>query len=296
MTILETCQRHCPRDSMIESHVPGLTIASFSHPRLPVCSITKPGIGVVLQGSKEVVLGSSRWTYGMSDFLLISADLPLTSYSTEATPEKPYVGMAVLFEPSLILEVAAQAGVELESPDRDFPALTVERLTAPLEEILFRLVRLLDSPEDVAMLAPLIHRELLYQLLKTPAARALNRLGMGESNSCALAAVRWLRDNFDRPLKIEELAEELNVSPSSLHHQFKALTSTSPLQYQKALRLQEARRLLMSGEFGASDAAFKVGYSSSSQFSREYRRQFGTPPSADRTNLLRQLQTNGSGR
>lgn len=285
-SILEICLRHSPSDAVSESAVPGLILSSFRQPRLPVCSVAKPGIGIVLQGSKDVFLGSSRWTYGPSEFLLISADLPLTSYSSDATQEKPYVGIAVLFEPALILEVAAQAEIELESSANDVPGLTIERLTESLSEIVSRLVRLLDRPEDAKMLAPLIHRELLYQLLKTPAAGALHRLGMGESKSCALAAVRWLRDNFDKPLSIEQLAEDLSVSPSSLHHQFKALTSTSPLQYQKALRLQEARRLMMSGDFGASDVAFQVGYNSSSQFSREYKRQFGSSPSQERERVL----------
>lgn len=286
-TILDLCRPHCPGNGVNESTVPGLLLSSFHQPRLPVCSVANPGIGIVLQGSKDVFLGTGRWTYGPSEFLLVSADLPLTSYSSDATPERPYIGIAVLFEPALILEIASQAGIELEGPVKDVPGLTVHQLTEPLKQVIYRLAQLLDTPEDAAVLAPLLQRELLYQLLKTPAAHALQRLGMGESKSCALAAVRWLRDNYDQPLKIEDLADELGVSSSGLHHQFKALTSTSPLQYQKALRLQEARRLLLSGEFGASDAAFKVGYNSSSQFSREYRRQFGSPPSKARERILK---------
>lgn len=286
MTLLEMCRRHAPHDGLFEGAVEGLVLARFSHPRHPVCSVTKPCLGVVLQGTKEVSLGATSWLYGPSDYLLISADLPLSSYSVAATVEKPYLGLALLFEPTVILEVAAQAGFGKDQFEQEIPAVTVHQMTEQLSSALHRLVSLLDRPDDSAILGPLIHREIIYHLLKTPAAQALYRLGVGESQSCALAAVRWLRDHFDQPLRIEELAERLNVSPSSLHHQFKAVTSTSPLQYQKLLRLQEARRMLLSGEFGAADAGFRVGYSSPSQFSREYKRLFGIPPSGERPPAL----------
>ena len=216
----------------------------------------------------------------------IPSAVPLNSHAVMASAARPYVGVAVMFDPLGIVEVAGQARIELASPAKEPPALTVQSLTPDLAEVIGRLARLLEGPSDTPVLAPLIHRELIYLLLHSPVAPVLHRLGLGESQSVAMRAIRWLRENLAQPLRVEELAGELHVSSSTLHHQFKALTSTSPVQYQKLLRLQEARRLIMGGSFGAADAAFEVGYASPAQFSREYKRLFGAPPSHDKERLV----------
>lgn len=282
MSLVALCLSHCPEDGLFETAVPGLILSRFSHPHSVICAVSKPCLGLVLQGSKEVSLGHRRWSYGPSDYLMISADLPLNSQAVKATRSQPYLGLAVALESVEIVEVARQAGITLKSDPRDVPALTVQSLPSALAEVLERLGRLLERPQDAAVLAPLLYRELIYLLLQGPTAPMLHRLGLGESRSAALRAIRWLQENFAQPLRMEELAEHLHVSVSSLHHQFKSLTSTSPVQYQKLLRLQEARRLLMAGHAGAADAAFQVGYSSPAQFSREYKRLFGSPPSLDK--------------
>ncbi len=285
MSTLEIALRHCPEDGVFETAVRGLALARSSRSHNTVCAVTRPGLGIVLQGSKDVFLGEKRWGYGPSDYLLVSADLPLNSHAVTASKAYPYVGLAVLLEPMEIVEVANQAGMTLTSTPEEPPALTVQTLSPDLAEVLGRLARLLDRPHDAVVLAPLIHRELIYLLLHSPVAPALHRLGVGENRGVALRAIRWLRENFARPLRVEDLAGELSVSASTLHHQFKAVTSTSPVQYQKLLRLQEARRLILGGQFGAADAAFEVGYTSPAQFSREYKRLFGAPPSLDKERL-----------
>lgn len=286
MSLLDLCLRHCPDDGIHETTVPGLALARSTRPHDTVCALIRPGLGVVLQGSKDVFLGGRRWSYGPSEYLMVSADLPLNSHAVEASPEAPYVGLAVMLDPMEIAEVASQAGIRLVQSSDEPMALTVQSLPAEVEDAVHRLARLLERPEDAAVLAPLISRELIYLLLRGPTAPALHRLGLGETRSVALRAIRWLRDNFSRPLRVEELAEQLSVSSSTLYHQFKSLTSTSPIQYQKLLRLQEARRLILGGAFGAADAAFEVGYASPAQFSREYKRLFGAPPSLDRERLV----------
>lgn len=282
MSLLDLCLRHCPGNGIFETAVPGLVLARSTIPHNTVCALTRPGLGIVLQGSKDVFLGERRWSYGPSEYLMVSADLPLNSHAVTASEECPYVGLAVALEPMEVVEVANQAGITLtQSPDEP-PALTVQSLDPDLAEAVHRLVRLLERPKDAPILAPLIYRELIYLLLQSSTAPVLHRLGLGETRSVALRAIRWLRDNFSQPLRVEELASELSVSASTLHHQFKSLTSTSPIQYQKLLRLQEARRLILGGALGAADAAFEVGYASPAQFSREYKRLFGAPPSQDR--------------
>ncbi len=282
MSILDLCLRHCPEDGIFETAVPGLMLARSVRPHNTVCALTRPGLGIVLQGRKDVFLGERRWSYGPSEYLMVSADLPLNSHAVTASVEHPYVGLAVALEPMEVVEVANQAGLTLSESPSEPPALTVQSLDRDLEEAVHRLARLLERPKDAAVLAPLIYRELIYLLLQSSTAPVLHRLGLGESRSVALRAIRWLRENFSRPMRVENLAEELSVSASTLHHQFKSLTSTSPIQYQKLLRLQEARRLIQGGALGAADAAFEVGYASPAQFSREYKRLFGAPPSQDR--------------
>lgn len=285
MSLQEICQRHAPEHGVTATPVRGLSLARAIGPHSVVCSISQPGLGLVVQGSKEVQMGSQRWSYGVSDYLLVSADLPLNSYSIQATPDEPYLGLSVLFDPLEIADIASQAGIELRGGSEQ-PGLSVQKMPEELGEVVLRLVRLLDRPADAAVLAPLVHRELIYVLLQQPTAPALHRLAMGESNHVALRAIAWLRRNFQQPLRMESLAEQLNVSVSTLHHQFKAVTSTSPVQYQKLLRLHEARRLMAVGRYGATEAAFEVGYSSAAQFSREYKRLFGASPSQDRERAL----------
>lgn len=178
MSLQEICRRHAPAEGMAATPVRGLSLARAIAPNNLVCTISQPGLGLVVQGSKEVELGSRRWSYGPSEYLLVSADLPLNSYSVQATPAQPYIGLSVLFDVLEIAEIAGQAGIELRG-DTEQPGLTVQKLPEELAEVVLRLVRLLDRPADAPVLAPLIHRELIYLLLRQPTAPALHRLALG---------------------------------------------------------------------------------------------------------------------
>ena len=204
----------------------------------------------------------------------------------DATPQQPYLSLKLDIDPALISSLIADAGpIGLPSPAAN-RALFVDRLDPPMLDALIRLLRLLDTPRDAAMLAPLAVREIFYRLLRSPQGHRLREIVMADSQSHRVArAIEWINRHYAEPLRIEDLAREVNLSSSTLHHRFKAVTALSPLQYQKQLRLQEARRLMLSEGLEAASASFRVGYESPSQFSREYSRLFGAPPLRDMNRL-----------
>lgn len=275
-------ERHTPEAGIFETCVPGLWVFRADEPSEPFHGVYEPALCVIARGAKTVGMGDQTHRYGPGNYLLVSIDVPVTGQVTET----PYSSLRLDLSPTVIAEVmlAARQGV----PTAGFePGLAVSPLGTPLEEALARLVRLLDAPDDVPMLAPLITREVVYHLLRGPQAPMLQRMVAPERGRGVMAAVRWLRENFTQPLRVEELAREVHMSASGLHHHFKAVTAMSPLQYQKQLRLQEARRLLFAKAADAATVSFQVGYNSPSQFSREYSRLFGAPPQRDVARLLR---------
>ncbi len=267
--------------------LPGLMFMRLDQPAVNSCSMYEPCVAVIVQGSKRVVLGSESLSYGEDRYLIASMDLPVKTALLQASPERPYLAVALKLDwrdiASLMLEMPPATA---RKPEVDTRAMTTGALTAPLLEAFDRLLALLDQPEDIPALAPLIRREIHYRLLAGEAGARLRQIATVDTQSHQVArAIASLNTRFAEPLRVETLAREVGMSLTTFHHHFKSLTAMSPLQYQKQLRLTEARRLMLSDRLDASTAAFRVGYESPSQFSREYRRMFGAPPSRDIADL-----------
>ena len=263
--------------------LPGLMLIRLDQPILNTCSVYEPCVALIVQGGKRVLLGDETLTYGEDRYLIASMDLPVKTAVMQASPERPYLGVALRLDwreiASLMLESpAAPAG----TVPRDSRAMTTGALTTPLLEAFDRLLALLDQPEHIPALAPLIKREIHYRLLTGEAGARLRQIATVDTQSHQVArAIASLNARFTEPLRVETLARESGMSLSTFHHHFKTLTAMSPLQYQKQLRLQEARRLMLSEVMDAASAGHRVGYESPSQFSREYSRMFGAPPLRD---------------
>ena len=268
-----------------------LTLWRLSAPTPPAHALQRACFCMAAQGSKQALLGGETYLHDPSGYLLMSVDLPLTAQVVEASPEEPYLGFCLDIDPrqvgALMLEMeplegaprAAVSGAAARS-------LSVSRTDAPLRDAVLRLLRLLDTPRDVPVLAPLALREIFYRLLTGEQGGRLRQTFVDDSLTQRVArATDWLKRHYAEPLRIETIAQEVCMSPSGLHHHFKAVTALSPLQYQKHLRLQEARRLMLSDALDAATAGYRVGYQSPSQFNREYSRLFGAPPQRDITRL-----------
>ncbi|MCW5625691.1 MAG: AraC family transcriptional regulator [Burkholderiales bacterium] len=262
--------------------VPNVFLYRSSAPMGLVHGLLMPALCIVAQGRKEVLLGDEVFHYDEANYLLVSVDLPIAGRVTDADPARPYLGLRLDLDPGQIAELLLEATLPptvVQAPAR---ALQVSPLSSALLDALLRLLRLADTPQDAPILAPLIHREILYRLLFDEQGGRLRQIGLDDSHAQRIAkAISWLKHNFSQPLRIETMARHVNMSPSSLHHHFKAVTAMSPLQYQKQLRLQEARRLMLTEVADAATAGHRVGYESPSQFSREYSRLFGEPPVRD---------------
>lgn len=241
----------------------------------------------ILQGSKRVQIGDQLLAYDSSQYLISALDLPLIGQVVDAGAGRPYVAVSLVLEPALLAELAAAMPPTRESDSKGI-GIAIHAMSAPVHDTLLRLLSLLDTPGDIPVIAPLVERELLYRLLQGPHGRLLRQIAQPEG---ALGRIRkvvgWIRDNYNAPLRIEALCDASGMSRATLHRHFQTITGFSPLQYQKQLRLQEARKMLLTGENGVSHAAFAVGYESASQFSREYLRHFGAPPAED----IRQIKT-----
>lgn len=247
--------------------------------------VHQPGLCIVAQGRKEVRLGEERYVYDPLNYLVVSVTLPVCGTVIEASPERPYLCLRLDIDPAEIARIIADLSL-LWEPGEPARGLYLERIDEPLLDAVLRLVRLLDSPADIKALAPLALREIFYRLLRGEQGRRLYAIALSESQAHRVGrAIAWLNRHFAEPLRVEELARLANLGVSTLHHRFKAVTAMSPLQYQKQLRLQEARRLMLSEGLDAQAACYRTGYESPSQFSREYSRQFGNPPSRDISRL-----------
>jgi AraC-like DNA-binding protein len=280
--IIELIERYTRNDGTYPSNVPSLFFSRYSDVTEPRYGIQNPSLCIVVQGEKQVLLAEERFTYGPANYFVASVDLPITGQVTHATMEKPYLSLKLEFTPSDVLEILQETSLNAK-PKRDLNrAMFVSNLNLTLMDSVTRLVRLVDSPNDIPILAPLITKEILYRVLIDQHGDALKQIALkGSYTSRVKEAIAFIMDNFKRTFRMEELAEIANMSVSSLHRNFKEVTAMSPLQFQKQLRLQEARRLLLTESTDATDAAFQVGYESPSQFSREYARMFGLPPIQD---------------
>ena len=262
--------------------IPRLSIYKSHGTTPPIGGLFEPKICLVLQGAKQIMIGEQVLRYDPATFFIASVELPVSGCIVEATPERPYVGLSLDLNrdtlAALISEVPGRAEAETQ-------AFAVSAVTPELLGPWCRLLALLDTPADIAVLAPLVEREILYRLLCGPQGGLLRQAAREDSRLAQVRqAIGWIRDHFDRPLRIEALCALAGMSPASFHRHFRAATAMSPLQYQKSLRLQQARRLLVTST-EAARAAYAVGYESASQFSREYTRMFGLPPARDAVRL-----------
>ncbi len=273
----------------------GLHLARSSSPLEPVHSVVEPSVCVIAQGSKEVLLGESRYRYDPSQYLLATVELPRVSQVLSASKERPYLSLRLSLAPTLVSSVMVEAGHASPPRHADMRAIAVSPLDGNLLDAFVRLTRLLDSPAEAQVLLPLITREILYRLLMGEQGARLRHLALQGGYTPHIArAVGRLRQDFDQPLHIEELARELGMSVSGFHHHFKAVTAMSPLQFQKRLRLQEARRLMLGEDLDAASAAYRVGYQDASHFNREYKSLFGVPPMRDVQRLREAAQDQAS--
>jgi AraC-like DNA-binding protein len=275
-------ERRTGSDGRHETAIPQLKLYRYSHPTEPAHVLQEPAVYVVVQGRKQVTLGDETYVYDRAQYLAVSVGLPVVANVLEASPEEPYLCMTLTVDARELATLIVDTGRPAPADDHDGRGLYVSRLRGPLLDGFLRLVRLLDAPEDVPVLAPLILREIHYRLLQSDQFGRLAQIAIGNGRLRRVSgAIAWIEKHFAEPLQIEPLARRVHMSPSALHQHFKVVTAMSPIQYQKRLRLQEARRLLLSGAPSAEAVAYEVGYASASQFSREYARLFGQPPRRD---------------
>ncbi len=279
--LVAAIERHAPLDGVCDTAVPGLLLGRQLTPTDPIALVVDPSLCIVAQGAKEVFLAGEVYRYDPAHSLLVSIDLPISARVVEASPARPCLAVRLSFDPSVVSELLADCpdAAPAGPPAR---GLDVRLVEPQLLDAVARLVALLDAPRDIAALAPLVLREVTYRVLTGPQGARLRQMAAAGAPAQRIArAVRWLRDHFEDRLPVESLARQARMSLSGFHQHFKAVTGLSPGQYQKRLRLQEARRLMLGEGLNAAEAAFRVGYESPSQFSREYCRMFGAPPHRD---------------
>jgi len=269
--------------------VPGLSLFRRDEPTGPIRGMYEPSVCLVAQGAKRVLLGDDAYVYDADRYLITSVHLPTVVQILEASPERPYLGLRLKLDLREISQLMADSNLPAPRTQRSSRGMATGKVTQPLLTAFQRLVDLLGDEEDIPILAPIIQREIMYRLLVGDQGTRLRQIASAGSQSHQIAmAIDWLKGNFARQLRIDDLAAQARMSVSTFHHHFRSTTALSPLQYQKRLRLQEARRLMLAERMDAATAAFEVGYESPSQFSREYRRLFGAPPLRDIASL-RQL-------
>ncbi len=262
--------------------LPGLRLRRASASTGLGHGVSFPSFCVIAQGSKELLLGDSLYRYDPAQYLISTAALPIASRVVEASKERPYLGIVLKLDSTLVGSVLVETGHRAPRNATAATAIDVSALDASLLDAVVRLVRLLDSPAEVRFLAPLVMREIIHRLMLGAQGGRLHQIAaLGGATHRIAEAVERLRNAFDQPLRIEDLAQELGMSVSGFHHHFRALTAMSPLQFQKQLRLQEARRLMLGDGLDATSAGYRVGYGNAAHFTREYKRLFGEPPMRD---------------
>jgi AraC-like DNA-binding protein len=280
--LVERLTRTVRADGVIHP-LKGLHLGRISVPLEKFHSIIESSFCVIAQGSKEVLLGNQHYQYDPFHYLLTTLDLPAISQVLEASKENPCLSIRLELDPQMVTSVLVEAGYDMPArTGADVRAINVSPLDANLLDAVVRLIRLLDAPADAPILMPMIMREIIYRLLRGDQGKQLRQLSVMRGSASAIAkVVQHIRHDFDQPLRIEQLAQELGMSVSGFHYHFKAVTAMSPLQFQKHLRLQEARRLMLSENLDAASAAYRVGYNNAAHFNREYKSVFGNPPMRD---------------
>lgn len=282
-------------DTMVRpTAVPGLTVYRVTEAAGPMCGIYEPSLSFILQGSKRVYVGEEMLTYDVSRFLLTAVGLPTVAQIGEASEEKPYFCVVLKLDLPRVRQIISEIGPQPGQPGAHVDmGMALGTATPDLFDAVRRLTALLETPQHIPFLADQIHNEILYRVLTGEQGERLRRIALAGTQSNRVArAVDWLKQNYMQPLRVEELADIASMGVSTLHHHFRAMTAMSPLQFQKNLRLNQARMMMLSENVDAATAALRVGYESPTQFSREYRRLFGAPPMRD----IRALRNPGTGR
>jgi AraC-like DNA-binding protein len=275
-------ERYSGRDGNHTTAIPSLFFTRLSNAVGPNYGVYNPSLCIIVQGMKEVLLAQERYTYSPADYLVASVDLPVTAQVIEASPDVPYLAFKLEFTPSEILEVLGNTESQADSKKNAKRAMYVSPIDSSMLDAVIRLVRLLDNPKDIPVLAPLFKKEILYRVLQGPHGGTLGQMAIEGSYTYRIRdVIEHIMHHYNQTFRIEDLADIASMSVSSLHRHFKEVTAMSPIQFQKQIRLQEARHLLLAESTDAADVAFRVGYESPSQFSREYSRMFGLPPRED---------------
>lgn len=273
--------------------VPGLSLFRRDEPTEPMTGMYQPSVCMVAQGAKRVMLGDDTFVYDAHHYLITSVHLPTVVQIIEASREKPYLGLRLMLDLREISQLMVDSNLPQPRAQQSGRGMAIGEVTLPLLNAIQRLIDLLAEEKDIPILAPVIQREIIYRLLVGDQGERLRQIASAGSQSQQIArAIDWLKGNYSQPLRIDNLAEQASMSTSTFHHHFRSMTALSPLQFQKQLRLQEARRLMLAERMDAANAAFQVGYESPSQFSREYNRLFGAPPLRD-ISKLRQMSAAG---
>ncbi|MFC4035538.1 AraC family transcriptional regulator N-terminal domain-containing protein [Streptomyces polygonati] len=278
--------RHARPD--MTTAIDGVLISKVEQPSPPSPAMSGSVLALIAQGAKRIALGDRVYEYRAGQYLVASVDLPITGHFTEAGPERPALGFGLILAPATIAELLLQAAPgDLPPVGGGAPSgMAVSEAPAEFVGAVIRLLRLLDRPRDMAVLAPLIKREILWRLIAGEQGAAVRQLGLADSSLSHIArAVRWIRDHYTQSFRVEDVAQLSGMSVSAFYRNFQAVTAMSPIQFQKQIRLQEARLLLATHPNDVTGVGLRVGYDSPSQFSREYRRQFGAPPSQDAARL-----------
>lgn len=278
-------QKHADADSKPNRLLPSVILVSESAPTLPCQVVLEPVFALIAQGAKRVEIGTQVFDYHTGQFLIVAVDLPVSAYVVEATPEQPYLGFGLLFKPEAITKLLLESGSPRKVSENP-PGITFSEPSNDLLDAVVRLLRLLDRPSDVPILAASLEREVLWRLINGPQGAMVRQIGLDGSRMAQISqAVRWLRSHFSEKFRVADLALVAGMSVTSLHRHFRNITSMTPIQYQKQLRLYAARTRLMTTGEDVSEVGFAVGYESPSQFSREYRRMFGKSPGQDAADL-----------
>jgi AraC-like DNA-binding protein len=273
------------------TEIPGVSLHRRTAPTAPCSATYEPGVTVIAQGSKRVDLGRTTFIYGESRYLLTSVDLPIVSQIVEASEATPCLAMSLKLEMPVIRELLSRDEIHVAAAPPDSPAMVTGEVTLEFLGACCRLLDLLATPRDIPFLSGLIQREIVYRILRGPEGARLRAIAtLGDQSHRTAKAIAWIRANYAKPLRVEDLAQIAGMGLSTLHNHFRALTAMSPLQYQKQLRLQAARGRMLIDGVDAASAAFEVGYESASQFNREYSRLFGQPPMRD----IRTLRSPGA--
>ncbi|MDX2030489.1 MAG: AraC family transcriptional regulator [Blastocatellia bacterium] len=288
--LIERIARALPKDGTLDVSA-SFRLARSSSPTEPIHSLYQPSFCVVAQGRKQALLGEEVFRYDSGHYLIYTVDLPLTFRVEEASKQLPYLGCRLNLDAALVASVMMESGIEPKKRHVSMKAMDISPMDANLLDAVVRLVRLVDRPVEGRVLAPLIIREIVFRLLAGgQGARLSHMLALGADTHRISKAINFLRERFDQPLRMDDVAHELGMSVSGFHHHFRSVTAMSPLQFQKQIRLQEARRLMLGEDLDAASAGFRVGYEDPAYFSREYKKLFGAPPQRDIARLRSKLE------